>query len=141
MKLKILKALNNAIKDTKKKEKPNVIKFLDYLSTLYLNTIVSGAGTDNILNYLRANNQEEIMDFLYRVNSELLAMFGYSNTYDLYLSYMDSHKEFIKGYDISDKIYYVMLKGNPEHPLFLRGSCYMLRLYVEQMNIGLNNDE
>jgi len=141
MKPKILKALNEAIKYTKKSEKPDVIRFLDYLSTLYLNTIVSANGTGEILNYIRANNQEEIMDFLYRVNSELLVIFGYSSVYDLYIVYMDSHDEFIKGYETSDAVYYDMVKSNPEHPIFLRGVCYILRLHIEQVKIGMDDDK
>lgn len=135
MKIKILQALNNSVANTKQVDKASVLNFLDYLSRVYLNTLLSKQGTDILESYIRENEQGEILDFIYRVHAEMLYMFGYEDTQALYNAFIESHQQFINGYNKTDLVYFDMIKPDKQKSIFLQGVCYILRLNIEQINL------
>lgn len=135
MKQIVLKTLNESLRETKRIERKEIINFLDYLSTVYLNTLISDSGMETILSYIRGHGQEEIMDFIYRVNSNLILNTGAISIIKLYESLIEAHKASIGTYKDNDEVYYAMIKVSNKYPVPLIGVCYLLRLNIEQLNL------
>lgn len=126
----IMDAINESVNEVNIVE---IQSFITFVVGLRPNNLMSDETMDEVMNHIHENNQEDILDFIYRVQTNLILALGLEEYKKLLDRFEYVHTSIIDYYKNSDdgasQIYYDSLSvDNWNDNKSMRGIIYMLNL-------------